>query len=140
LITELTQAPIIDGLSFDPFALFDDGWAPAKVGVGKRDVVQAPVVTLVMVMLDERFDLAFQIIRQEVVLEAYAVFEGLMPAFDFALRLRAERYAAANMAHAQGFDIISQFASDVAGAHWTCFDKVGRECLSWRLIFRTEPC
>jgi hypothetical protein len=28
------QAPMLDGLSFDPFTLFDDGWCPAEVGVG----------------------------------------------------------------------------------------------------------
>ena len=28
------QAPIFDGLSFDPFTLFDDGWGPAEVGIG----------------------------------------------------------------------------------------------------------
>jgi hypothetical protein len=30
------QAPIFDGLSFDPFSLLDDGWSPAEVGVGTR--------------------------------------------------------------------------------------------------------
>jgi hypothetical protein len=38
------QAPIFDGLSLDPFALFDDGWGSAEVGVGGRHVVQALVI------------------------------------------------------------------------------------------------
>ena len=38
------QAPMFDGLSLDPFALFDDGWSPAEVGIGGRHVVQASVV------------------------------------------------------------------------------------------------
>lgn len=42
------QASMFDGLSLDPFALFDDGWCPAEVGVGGRHVVQALVVTLVV--------------------------------------------------------------------------------------------
>ena len=56
---ELTvqQAPMFDCLPFDPFALFDDGIGPAEVGVGGRHVVQALVVTSVVIMLDERFDL-----------------------------------------------------------------------------------
>ena len=48
------QAPMVDGLSLDPFTLFDDGWSPAEVGVGRRHVAQALVVALVIVMLDER--------------------------------------------------------------------------------------
>lgn len=54
----MLQAPMFDGLSFDPFTLLDDGLCPAEVGVGRRDVVQALVITLIVVMLDERFDLA----------------------------------------------------------------------------------
>ena len=46
------QAPMFDGLSLDPFALFDDGRCPAEVGVGRRHVVQALVIMLVVVELD----------------------------------------------------------------------------------------
>ena len=49
----MLQAPMLDGLSSDPFALFDDGRWPAEVGVGGRHVVQALVVSLVIVMLQE---------------------------------------------------------------------------------------
>ena len=35
------QAPIFDGFSFDPFALFDDGLCPAEVDIGRRHVGQA---------------------------------------------------------------------------------------------------
>lgn len=55
------HAPMFDGLSFDSFALFDDGFGPAEVGVGRRHVVQALVITLVVVVLDERFDLGFKV-------------------------------------------------------------------------------
>ena len=57
----MLQAPMFDGLSFDPFPLLDDGWSPAKVGIGGCHIAQAFVVTLVIVMFDERFDLAFEI-------------------------------------------------------------------------------
>ena len=30
----MLQAPLFDGLPFDPFALFDDGLGPAEVGIG----------------------------------------------------------------------------------------------------------
>ena len=63
----MLQAPMFDGLSFDPLALFDDGLLPAEVGVGGCDVVEALVVTLMVVMLDERVDLALKVAGQEVV-------------------------------------------------------------------------
>jgi len=43
------QAPMFDGLSLDPFAQFDDCRSPAEVGVGRRHVGQALVVSLVIV-------------------------------------------------------------------------------------------
>ena len=61
------QAPMFDGLSLDPFALFDDGLDPAEVGIGRRHVVEALVVAAVVVVLDGRLDLAFEITGQEVV-------------------------------------------------------------------------
>ena len=30
-------------------------------------------------------------------------------------------------------------AGDIVIMDWTCPDKVERQCLSWRLFFRTEP-
>ena len=53
----MKQAPMFDGLSFDPFTLLDDGWRPAEVGIGGRHVVQALVVSAVVVVLDEGLDL-----------------------------------------------------------------------------------
>ena len=82
------QAPMFDGLSLDPFTLFDDGWCPAEVGVGGRHVVQALVVTLVVVVLDERLDLDLKVAGQEVVFQQDAVLQGLVPALDLALGLR----------------------------------------------------
>jgi len=32
------QAPMFDGLSLNPFALLDDCWCPAEVGIGGRHV------------------------------------------------------------------------------------------------------
>ena len=55
------QAPLFDGFAFDPFSLFDDGFSPAEVGVGGRYVAEAFVITLVVVMFDERLDLGFEI-------------------------------------------------------------------------------
>ena len=57
----MLQAPMFDGLSLDPFALADGGLGPAEVGISGRHVVQALVVALVIIVLDERLDLAFEV-------------------------------------------------------------------------------
>ena len=44
---------MLDGQAFNPFALFDDGCGPAKVGVGWCHVVEALVVAPMVVLLDE---------------------------------------------------------------------------------------
>ncbi len=108
------QAPMFDGLSLDPFALFDDGLGPAEVGVGGRHIVEALVVALVVIVLDERLDLAFEITGQEIVFQKDAVLQGLVPALDLALGLGMERRAA-HMAHGSRFDIVRQLAGNVAG-------------------------
>ena len=106
---------MFDGLSFDPFSLLDDGFRSAEVGVGRRHIAQAFVVTLVVIVFDERFDLDLEIAGQEVIFQQDAVLQGLMPAFDLTLGLRMER-SAANVAHALRFNVFRQFSSDVAGA------------------------
>ena len=88
------------------------GLGAAEVGIGGCHVTQALVVAPVVVVLDERLDLGFEIAGQEVVLEQDAVLEGLVPALDLALGLGMERRAA-DMAHALGFDIFRQLRSDV---------------------------
>ena len=110
----MLQAPMFDGLSLDPFTLFDDGWGSAEVGIGGRHVVQALVVSLVVVVLDERLDPGLEVAGQEVVFQQDAVLQGLMPALDLALGLRVA-WGAANMAHLPGLDVFSQFARDITG-------------------------
>ena len=109
------QAPMFDGLPFDPFALLDDGCGPAKVGVSGRDVVQAHVLALVVIVFDEGLDLGFEIAGQEVVFQEDAVLQGLVPALDLALGLGMEGRAA-HMLHLVGLDVLGQFTSDVAGS------------------------
>ena len=108
------RAPMFDGLSFDPFSLFDDGCGSAEVGVGGSHVAQALMIALVIVMVDEGLDLGFEVAGKEVVFLANAVLQALMPALDLALGLRVEGRAA-HVAHALGFDIFRQLARDVAG-------------------------
>jgi len=64
------------------------------------------VVMLIVVILDERADLAFEITGEVVVLQQNPVLHGLMPAFDLALGLRME-WRAADMLHALPFQPFS---------------------------------
>jgi len=73
----MLQAPMLDGLSLGPFSLFDDGFCSAEVDVGRCHVVEAFVVKLVVVMLDERFDLDLEIAGQGVVFEQHPVLQCL---------------------------------------------------------------
>ena len=79
------QAPMFDGLSFDPFSPVDDRFGPSEVGIGRRHVFQALVISLVVVVFDEGLDLRRQIAGQEVVFQEDAVLQGLVPTLDLAL-------------------------------------------------------
>jgi len=83
------QASVFDGLALDPFALFEIGWGPAEVGVGWRHVVQALVVTLMVVVRDKGGDLGLEFAGQEVVFEQDEVLESLIVV---AGGFKAERY------------------------------------------------
>ncbi len=89
--------------------------APSEVDVCWGKVVDALVVSLVIVMIDEGLDLRFQVCREEVVLQQDSVFQGLMPPFDFALGLRMVRRSP-DVPHISVAQPFGQFARDVAGA------------------------
>lgn len=57
----MLQAAILDGLSFDPFSLFDGGWRPAEIGTGGCDVVQVLMVTQAIEVPDGDPDLGLEI-------------------------------------------------------------------------------
>ena len=60
----MLQAPVFDGLSFDPFSFQQDGLATSEVDIGRREIVQALVVAPGVVVLNKRSDLLFQFARQ----------------------------------------------------------------------------
>ena len=90
----MLQAALSDCLFLDPFPFSQDGFVPAEVNVSRCDVAQALVVALVVIVIDEGLDLAFEIAWQVIVLQQEAVFHCLMPTFDLALGLRVERSTA----------------------------------------------
>ena len=61
--------------------------ATPEVDVCGREVVDALVVSLMVVMINECLDLRFEVCREEVVVQQDAVFQGLMPSLDLALCL-----------------------------------------------------
>ena len=90
----MLQAPLFDGLSFDPFSLQQDGLAASEVDVGRRKIVEALMIAAMIVALDEGSDLGLEIAREEVVLQQDAVLQRLVPALDLALGLRMARRTA----------------------------------------------
>ena len=91
---EAEQASLSDCLLLDALALEQDGLCSTKVDIGGCEIVQALVVPMLVVMLDEGVDLRLELARKIVVLEQDAVLERLMPALDLALGLRMARGAA----------------------------------------------
>lgn len=134
------QAPTLDGLSLDPFTLLDDGCGVAEVGVGGRHVVEALVVSQVVVVLDEGLNLGLKVAGKEVVLQQDAVLEGLAATLDLALGLRMTP-GAAHVAHLPGLDVFRQFASDAAVPHYRCplWTRSNREVRSLRFPWAAMP-
>ena len=65
----MKQAPGFDGLLFDPFSLSQDGLAAPEVDISRGEVLQALVVSSVVVVLDEGVDLLPEIAGQVVVFQ-----------------------------------------------------------------------
>jgi hypothetical protein len=84
----------------------------AEVDVGWREVLEALVVTPMVVVTDEVIDSGFEIALQEVVFEQNSVLQSLVPALDFSLRLRMMG-SPAYVAHLFLGEPISEIASDV---------------------------
>ena len=76
--------------------------------------MQALVIALVIIVLDKRGNLCFEIAGQIIVLQQNSVFERLVPALDLSLSLRMI-WRAAHMAHVLTAKPKSQFSGDIAG-------------------------
>ena len=66
----MQAASLLDGLSFDGFPPFKYSRSSAEVDVSRRQVVQALVVSTVVVVLDELVDAVFELTWQIVVLSS----------------------------------------------------------------------
>ena len=68
------QATVGNGLSFDPLSFGQDSRVASAVDVGGGEIVDAFVVSVVVVVVDEGGNLRFEIARQEVIFQQDAVF------------------------------------------------------------------
>ena len=111
----MVQAAVLDGQVLDLPPSLNDGRVTPEVGVSGRDIAEALVIAVVVVMIDEGADLRFQVARQIVVLQQNTVFHGLVPTLDLALGLRVIR-GAPDVVDALVFKPIGQIARDVGRA------------------------
>ena len=81
--------------------------AASEIDIGRREVGQALVVAMVVVVADNSLNLVLEGARQIVVLKQEAVLQGLMPALDVALGLRVIG-CAADVAHTLALEPFSQ--------------------------------
>jgi hypothetical protein len=72
----MQAASLFDGFSFDLFPLFENGLTASEVDVSRRQVVQALVVSTVVVVLDEPLDALFELSWQVVALQQDPVFSS----------------------------------------------------------------
>ncbi len=59
----MLQSSLFDGVAFDPFALKQDGLSASEVDIGRCQILQAFVVALVIVVIDEAIDVRFEVAR-----------------------------------------------------------------------------
>ena len=111
-LQSVLQVTIGNGLSLDPFSFCQDGRASPEVDVGRGKIVDALVVTAVVVVGDEGRDLSFEIAGQEVVFQQDAVLERLVPALDLALGHRVI-WRPADMVHVVGVQPLGQVVGHV---------------------------
>ena len=60
-VSLIMQTPFRDGPFLDPFSFCQNRLSTSEVNIGRRQILQALVVSLVVVVIDERLDLFFKI-------------------------------------------------------------------------------
>ena len=80
------QAPFVDCVLLDPFSSLQDLVATPEVDISGCQVLQALVISPVIVVADEPADLPLEIAGEEVVFQKDAVLQGLVPSSPLAGR------------------------------------------------------
>jgi len=114
-LAQVRQASFFHGVFLDASPPFDDDLISAEVDVGRREIAEALVVPVVVVVGDEGLDLPLQIARQKVVLQQDPVLQGLVLTLDLALGPGMVR-CAPDMAHAPLAQPVCEIAGDVTRA------------------------
>jgi hypothetical protein len=114
-LAHVRQASFFHGVLLDASPSLDDGLISAEVDVGRREITEALVVPVVVVVGDEGLDLPLQIALQEVVFQQDPVLQGLMPTLDLTLGLGMVG-CAPDMAHAPLAQPVGEIAGDVRRA------------------------
>ena len=105
------QSSFLDCLAFNLLPHAQDFRGAPEVDVSWRQIAQALVIAGVIVVFDEAVHGAFEIAGQVVVFKQDAVFQGLMPALDLALRLGMG--GAAHMIDAVAVEPVGEFGRHV---------------------------
>ena len=108
----MQAASLFDGFSFDLFPPIENGLTAPEVDVSPRQVVQALVVSTVVVVPDELLDALFELSWQVVVVQQDPVFHRAMISLDLALRHRVIGFAAC-MTHALFVEPVGKFARHI---------------------------
>src|SRR5499427_9336384 len=81
----MQAASLLDGFSFDLLPPFENDLAAPEVDVSRRQVVQALVVSTVVIVADELLDAVFELSWQVVVVQQDPVFHRATISLDLAL-------------------------------------------------------
>ena len=108
----MVQPAFSDCLFLDLLSHLQDFRASSVLDVGGRQITQALVVAVVVVVIDEGADLALQVAGQEVVFHENPVLHRLVPALNLTLGLRMVRRTT-NVIHAFILKIISQIGGNI---------------------------
>ena len=108
----MVAAAVLDGTSFDLLSHVQNALAASEVDVGRREVVEAFVISVMIVVIDEGVDLVSQIAGQVIVFQQDAVLQRLVPSLDLALGLRVMR-GATDVIDALVLKIVGQVGGDV---------------------------
>src|SRR3974377_778293 len=118
----MQAASLFDGFLFVSPPFFGYGRFSAEVDVSRRQIVQALVISAIVIVLNELADAQLELAWQVVVLEQCAVFHRAVRALDLALLHRMVR-PAADMADAVILEPVGKLAGDVG---WTVIAEQSR--------------
>lgn len=110
----VVQAALFYGVSFN-FRVRAAWPASPEVDVDRGEIVEALVVSSMIVMLDEGRDLGFEVLLEEVVFQEDAVLQRMVPTFDLTLSLRMAG-SAVHLIDLVFLQPFTEIGSDVTGA------------------------